>query len=348
MIVHQCPLNKSDWDTASQKLQCVDPNSYHCLRTEDGGETEQCLAKVWIQERMCPDYNSKVGKIDVYSCKNSEGCPLEIYWSDEVYKYPACSEKKDLETTTTPTSIDGVSGKDYTVLYITVVSSVLFVITFVLLVTICYIRRKRRRNTRNEERQTPELTEPHTVSDIRNRFRQTPEHFPLTDNGTPNDYLFSRELSPLTVNDSRNANRLTQELFPLTANVAEHEIDPGNSDIEDLKKHGVLVFISNDRGEMGQRMKFIADSGEFGESRFEHSLNLWDAENDISLYLFRQPIKDVSSLVERSDKLIDMYRRVKQSPKTYFVLYFGKNEWERYQNKLIEFDFFKIAKRKMM
>uniref|UniRef100_K1QIE6 Uncharacterized protein n=1 Tax=Magallana gigas TaxID=29159 RepID=K1QIE6_MAGGI len=44
--------NKSEWDTASQRLQCVDPNSYHCLRTEDGGETEQCLGKVWIQESM--------------------------------------------------------------------------------------------------------------------------------------------------------------------------------------------------------------------------------------------------------------------------------------------------------
>lgn len=50
MSVHQCPQNKNDWDTASQRLQCVDPNSYHCLQTEDGGETEQCLGKVWIQE----------------------------------------------------------------------------------------------------------------------------------------------------------------------------------------------------------------------------------------------------------------------------------------------------------
>lgn len=50
MNEHQCPQNKSEWDTASQKLQCTDPNSYHCLRTEDGGETEQCLGKVWIQE----------------------------------------------------------------------------------------------------------------------------------------------------------------------------------------------------------------------------------------------------------------------------------------------------------
>uniref|UniRef100_K1QQ57 Uncharacterized protein n=1 Tax=Magallana gigas TaxID=29159 RepID=K1QQ57_MAGGI len=58
MNLHQCPQNKSEWDTASQRLQCVDPNSYHCLRTEDGGETEQCLGKVWIQE-IKPDCNPR-------------------------------------------------------------------------------------------------------------------------------------------------------------------------------------------------------------------------------------------------------------------------------------------------
>lgn len=52
MIAHHCPQNKSEWDTASQKLQCVDPNIYHCLLTQDGDETEQCLGKVWIQEGM--------------------------------------------------------------------------------------------------------------------------------------------------------------------------------------------------------------------------------------------------------------------------------------------------------
>lgn len=50
MNVHHSPQNKNDLDTAYQKLQCVNPNSYHCLRTEDGGETKQCLRKVWIED----------------------------------------------------------------------------------------------------------------------------------------------------------------------------------------------------------------------------------------------------------------------------------------------------------
>lgn len=42
---------------------------------------------------MCPEYNSKVGKIDVSSCSHSQSCPTEIYWSNEVYK---CKKHKKM------------------------------------------------------------------------------------------------------------------------------------------------------------------------------------------------------------------------------------------------------------
>lgn len=35
---------------------------------------------------MCPEYNSKVGKIDVFSCSHMPGCPTKIYWSNDVYQ----------------------------------------------------------------------------------------------------------------------------------------------------------------------------------------------------------------------------------------------------------------------
>lgn len=75
MNEHQCPQNKSEWDTASQRLQCVDPNSYHCLRTEDGGETEQCLGKVWIQEgdSCSVKHNIHDDLLNGLSCINLEG-----------------------------------------------------------------------------------------------------------------------------------------------------------------------------------------------------------------------------------------------------------------------------------
>lgn len=82
------------------------------------------------------------------------------------------------------------------------------------------------------------------------------------------------------------------------------------SDVEDLEKCGVLIFISSDKSEMGQRMKFIADSGIFGKSRYEHSLMLWEPEEGLSLYLFRQPIDDLSSLTAISYQIDTMYKKV--------------------------------------
>lgn len=118
------------------------------------------------------------------------------------------------------------------------------------------------------------------------------------------------------------------------------------SDVEDLEKCGVLILISSDNNEMGQRMKHIADSGIFGKSRYEHSLRLWEPEEDISLYLFRQPIDDLPSLMAISDKFDDMYKEVKKSPITYFVLSFDLDEWQKYQTQFLNFDFFNKAKRK--
>lgn len=48
--MRDCPINKSDWDVASHELQCVSPNSYHCMLDEQGEPVKQCLGKIWIQE----------------------------------------------------------------------------------------------------------------------------------------------------------------------------------------------------------------------------------------------------------------------------------------------------------
>lgn len=117
------------------------------------------------------------------------------------------------------------------------------------------------------------------------------------------------------------------------------------NDFEDLEKHGVLIYISDDRFEVGQRMKFLEESGKFGESRYVSPLHQWEQEEDISLYIIRQPIGDLLSLIGfLRDEGADLWKRVQQSPKTYFVLYFSKNEWERNQIRLMQYDFFNKAK----
>lgn len=35
---------------------------------------------------MCPEFNSKVGRIDVFKCQSDENnCPKTIFWSNAVY-----------------------------------------------------------------------------------------------------------------------------------------------------------------------------------------------------------------------------------------------------------------------
>lgn len=315
MSVHQCPQNKSEWDTASQRLQCVDPNSYHCLRTEDGGETEQCLGKVWIQEGMCPEYNSKVSKIDVFSCSHSSSCPTEIYWSNEVYKYPICSKLTSLTTTSISIPFPGDDNfpivKDQSPNVYIIVSVASFLLISLLIGIVCFILKRKNRNREN----------------------------------TNNEHQSTTECPLLPYNDTLNENTPTTRQPTMNAiHVGLTTEDQLKSDIKDLETYGVLIFISDDKIGAGQRMKLIADSGKLGESQYVSPLDQWEIEEDVSLYLIRQPIGELSSLFGfLRDKMDDIYKRV-TSQKFYFVLYFEIGEWQRNQVRFLKYDFFKNAR----
>lgn len=116
------------------------------------------------------------------------------------------------------------------------------------------------------------------------------------------------------------------------------------SDIKDLETYGVLIFISDNKIGVGQRMKLIEERGNFGESRLLSPLDQWEPEEDVSLYLIRQPIGELSSLVAfLPEKMDDIYKRV-TSQKNYFVLYFEIGEWQRNQVRFLKYDFFKNAR----
>lgn len=120
--------------------------------------------------------------------------------------------------------------------------------------------------------------------------------------------------------------------------------DTRKSDVKYLKQNGTLIFISSDKSGIGQRMMDLADCGEFGKSRYEHSLNLWEPEKDISLYLFLRPLEGSTSLLTlKAGKIEDMYRIVREKPKTYFVLYFTDGQWQTYRDILLEYDLFNNA-----
>lgn len=108
----------------------------------------------------------------------------------------------------------------------------------------------------------------------------------------------------------------------------------------------MLIYVSDtDRIKVGWRMKLIEESGKFGESRYVSPLDQWEKEEDISLYIIREPIGDLSSFFEfLRDKGADLWKRVQQSPEIYFVLYFPKNKWQKHQTILLKYDFFNKAK----
>lgn len=123
------------------------------------------------------------------------------------------------------------------------------------------------------------------------------------------------------------------------------ENDPLISDFEDLEKHGVLIYISDDRVGVGQRMKFLGDSVKFGGSIYVSPLDQWEQTENISLYIIRHPIDELPYLIEfLNGKGANLWERVQQSPKTYFVLYFSKYEWQEHQTIFLKYDFFNKAK----
>lgn len=121
--------------------------------------------------------------------------------------------------------------------------------------------------------------------------------------------------------------------------------DSDTPDVKDLKKHGVLIFISDSKMETWGRMEYIAKFGKFGDSNYVKSLDQWKPVKDIFLYFFCQPITcDKICSSDFSDKMNEMYTTVKDArPKMYFVLHFENNDWNRNQTDLNRYNFFKKA-----
>lgn len=125
-------------------------------------------------------------------------------------------------------------------------------------------------------------------------------------------------------------------------------MDPSISDIKDLEKDGVLIFISDNNIGIGLRIKIIKECGKFGKSNHVSPLDQWEPEEDVSLYIIRQPIGDVSSLTEfLRDNGDNLYQRVK-SKEMYFVLCFERTVWQGNQLRLLKYDFFNNAKTRMI
>lgn len=157
----KCARTLDEWNKASATLQCQEPNYYHCLRDENGILTQQCLQRVWIQNGMCPEYNSRVGRIDVFRCQSEQkNCPNTIFWSNAVYFYPVCFDNFKPTThsytsnkvtpptneSTTPSLTVTISDNEMTTTLTIVLPLVCVPVLFGIVVFLIMIYRRRRKN----------------------------------------------------------------------------------------------------------------------------------------------------------------------------------------------------------
>nr|XP_022318682.1 uncharacterized protein LOC111121611 isoform X2 [Crassostrea virginica] len=350
--MRDCPINKSDWDVASHELQCVSPNSYHCMLDEKGEPVKQCLGKIWIQEGFCPEYNSNVGRIDVRPCSHDAGCPEQTYWSNEVYRYSTCikrEETNDIYDITTTLSSSSSSPIDdahlsSTIIAVSVILLTLLILT-ILMVIIIYRKRRLRQNNQNSER----IDQPDT------QVQLLPTDIRVNNpNDTRSSKAPSRKGNCASTSEQYKYHRdkLKTKAPSVYVPYSVHDVNKGDhgrdqtQDVEMLKRSGVLIYISSSSKSMqlGGRLRRIDDSGKFGQSTFVASLGQWEPEEDVSLYMFRQPMDEIFSDSNiRQEKMEAMYEMTNQSPKTYFVMHFTTDEWTKHQSTLRKYKLFREA-----
>ncbi|XP_055999259.1 ankyrin-3-like isoform X3 [Ostrea edulis] len=93
--VTECPLNKEEWDAASDRLNCTETQGYHCVPDKYMTSlVEFCYTlgkKFPFHEGNCLELASD-GILNHFPCAKtfSCGCPDSFYFSNEIYKYPKC------------------------------------------------------------------------------------------------------------------------------------------------------------------------------------------------------------------------------------------------------------------
>ncbi|XP_078320242.1 uncharacterized protein LOC111112615 [Crassostrea virginica] len=108
-IVHRvrdCPRDETEWQKASNRLNCTSDfrntkNKYHCLPADNLTTLlEFCYNRTRTQvvKGQCMVLVERKHIVNNYDCSMfKEGCPNTFYFSDEMYKYPACFEIDPLQ-----------------------------------------------------------------------------------------------------------------------------------------------------------------------------------------------------------------------------------------------------------
>nr|XP_022322696.1 uncharacterized protein LOC111124124 [Crassostrea virginica] len=181
--VSHCPQDRKEWQKASHRLNCSDDdtnsvNKYHCLPIDTKTTLlEFCYnrTRAQVTKGLCMVYVGEKNIVNHYNCsKFKEGCPNTVYYSNEMYKFPACfeieptqhcykAEASCLPTTSSPTA------ETFDRIYY-LLAAIIFVIALItFIIAWKYRRRMRRCFDHKETKQTPDyfnLEEANIEADI--------------------------------------------------------------------------------------------------------------------------------------------------------------------------------------
>ncbi|XP_062572322.1 uncharacterized protein LOC134234292 [Saccostrea cucullata] len=96
--VDACPNNRTEWESASRRLNCsihsTDfKNRYHCVATRDLTQlVEFCYphTRSIFGKDLCVIFEPP-STLDSYTCLHfTKGCPDAHYFTDQLYQYPNC------------------------------------------------------------------------------------------------------------------------------------------------------------------------------------------------------------------------------------------------------------------
>nr|XP_022305943.1 uncharacterized protein LOC111112616 isoform X3 [Crassostrea virginica] len=99
--VRDCPRDEKEWQKASDRLNCTSGdsstmNKYHCLPADNLTTLlEVCYTRTRTQvvTGQCMVLVERKHILNNYDCRMfKEGCPNTWYFSDQMYKFPACFE----------------------------------------------------------------------------------------------------------------------------------------------------------------------------------------------------------------------------------------------------------------
>lgn len=281
---------------------------------------------------MCPEFNTRVRRIDVFQCQSDENCPNTIYWSNAVYLYPICYDKITPETkeSTTLSSTETVSIENSagnmnqnnrnltTILAIVLPLVVLIAIVFIVF---CLRRRKNREsNTDIVQRRKEDKSQTEGLE----------ENMKMLDSSVGGKQL--REES--STEEDHICPRYEKRDYSKSTNVAK-KLDDLISEVERTKS-GFYILVLLYRSKMPNDNYDIKENAEniLGTAvNLQNDYQKWINSKTESSYFFKDWItsnKDFDINKMRTT-LVDILQAIKTN-ETKFVLVFPLSVWSQNAN----------------